>query len=395
MTNTHIGDLLPWAARQHPHAGIVLVSEEHENDATLITYPQLLEDARRILGGLRAAGHRPGRRVALALERPGDFIPVFWACILGGYIPFPLMPARQNPAQWSATLAYVDALLDTPLLVTADTLQTLRAAPAQDFECTAKLSDPALLMLLPEPADAPKAVVLSHANLLASMASKAERLELTAADVTLNWVPFNHGAALLETHLLPLYLGATQVHSGPAAIFANPLRLLHLVDRHRVSMTFARNTVFAQIVAALGSPEAAPLAVDLSCVRHIVSGGEPVVVETGRAFLERLSACGLARTALRPAFGRPETCAGSIYSSEFPERDANREFASLGLPLPGLEMRVIDGELELRGPMVFSSYCNDADATRAAFTADGWFRTRTSGCIEDGRLRLVDPTKFE
>ena len=174
-------------------------------------------------------------------------------------------------------------------------------------------------------------------------------------------------------------------------------------------MTFAPNFLFGQINAALlsSSPEAFRTrhdALDLSSLRRIISGGEATVVETGRRFVDLLATYGLARDALWPAFGMTETCAGSVYSGEFPEADADREFASLGLPIAGLQMRIVNersailpsgesGSLEFRGPMVFSQYYNDEEATRVAFTADGWFRSGDLGRIENGRLSLIGRSK--
>jgi thioesterase domain-containing protein/acyl carrier protein len=99
-----------------------------------------------------------------------------------------------------------------------------------------------------------------------------------------------------------------------------------------------------------------------------------------------------------------ETCAGSIYSNDFPDLDAGNEFASVGLPIRELQMRVTNekkeilaegeiGELQLRGPMIFSHYYNNEAATKSAFTTDGWFRTGDLGCIKSGRLTLVGRNK--
>jgi acyl-CoA synthetase (AMP-forming)/AMP-acid ligase II/thioesterase domain-containing protein/acyl carrier protein len=288
-------------------------------------------------------------------------------------------------------------------------LESLRDYARAEPKYGTQPSDPAMMVLTSGSTGNSKAVVLTHGNLLASMAGKTQKQQLTAADITLNWISFDHVAALLEAHMLPLYLGATQLHVEPAAILADPLLFLRIIDRYQVSMTFAPNFLFGQINAALQSAgangsKAHPLALDLSSLRHIISGGEANLVETGRRFLELLAPYGLSRGSLWPAFGMTETCAGSIYSRAFPDCDAGREFASLGEPITGLHMRVVDdigaplpdgesGELQLRGPMIFTHYYNNDAATNAAFTADGWFRTGDLGRIEDGRLSLVGRSK--
>lgn len=100
-----------------------------------------------------------------------------------------------------------------------------------------------------------------------------------------------------------------------------------------------------------------------------------------------------------------ETCAGSLYNREFPDADARAEFASVGRPVTGLEMRVADpttgvaapdgvaGEVWLRGPMVTTGYHRDAAATAAAITPDGWLRTGDLGVLANGRLTLAGRSK--
>jgi acyl-CoA synthetase (AMP-forming)/AMP-acid ligase II/thioesterase domain-containing protein/acyl carrier protein len=411
-----IAELLPWAAQIHPSSGIRIVVPEHD-EATFVPYPALLHEALCILGGLRSRGHLPGTKIVLLLTEARDFLPAWWACLLGGYIPCPLAAARNDPARWARHLAHVDRLLDQPLLVTRGSLtedvplrrvvdlDVLRTGTRANQLHQARGEDAAILMLTSGSTGDSKAVTLTHHNLLAAMAGKARRQAVTAADIALNWISFDHVAALLEVHLIALYAGATQLHVDPTAILADPLCLLRLIDRHRVSLTFSPNFLLGQINATLQSGTAGfDESLDLSCVRHIISGGEANVVATGQRFLQRLSCYGLPHTALRPAFGMTETCAGSIYSDAFPGCDIDQEFASVGEPLDGLQMRIVEedgavartarvGELQLRGPMIFAGYYNDRESTRAAFTPDGWFRTGDLGRIDDGRLTLVGRNK--
>lgn len=230
----------------------------------------------------------------------------------------------------------------------------------------------------------PKAVRLSHANLLAALPAKAERLGATACDTTMNWISFDHISAI-EMHLLPTSVGATQVQVAPESVLGDPLRFLRLADAHRVTLTFTPNFLFAQLNRAMDRLDDG-FTPDLSALRRVISGGEATVCATVRGFLDRLAPFGLDRGVVSPAFGMTETCAGSVFSLDFPDVDDGQEFASLGRAVAGLEMRVVgaddaplpggrDGELQVRGPMVFDGYLGDAAATAAAFTPDGWFRT--------------------
>ncbi|MEU2449197.1 non-ribosomal peptide synthetase [Streptomyces sp. NPDC012765] len=422
-----LGGLLVRAARRFPENGLRYCSGERPPGHTLSTYPRLLDESLRLLGALREAGARPGRVVALMLERPEDFLPAFWACLLGGITVCPLVPTRNDPQRWAERLNHVDALLDGPLLVTdRRTREELPAvtvssvATVEDLVGAAAGTDPgtvatsacgpdevALLVLTSGSTGAAKAVRLTHGNLLASMAAKAAAQSLTADDVTLNWISYDHVAALLEAHLLPLSVGAVQLQTSPEAVLADPLHFLELIDAHRVTMTFTPNFLLGLIGKALDQRPTPPR-LDLSCLRHIVSGGEANPVATGVAFLDRLAPYGLHRGALWPAFGMTETCAGSIYNREFPQADRGAEFAAVGRPVDGLRIRIAPeggatppadgedgeiGEVQLTGPMITGGYWNNKEATQAAFTQDGWFRTGDLGRLAGGRLTLVGRSK--
>ncbi|WP_080401029.1 non-ribosomal peptide synthetase [Burkholderia ubonensis] len=408
-----ITQLFLQAVEQHSEAGYVFVDRELR--ARLVRYPVMLADARRVLAGLQSSGIARGHRVAIRLDEPREFFPVFWACLLGGYVPCPLPPLRGADADRSAYVAHVSALLDDPLFVTVQddraslgdvrvqTAETLRAFPPSIAFQHASRDDLAMLMLTSGSTGKPKAVTLTHRNVLASMAGKIACQQLVPSDVALNWIACDHVASLLECHMLPLAVGAIQLHVAPDTIIGSPLNFIELLGRYRVGMTFTPNFLLGLVNQELArGAELGPL--DLSHLKIIVSGGEAVVNATALQFLDRLARFGLRRGVLAPAFGMTETCAGSIYARDFPASGADQEFAPLGRAIDGLDMRIADadggvlpdgepGELQLRGPMIFSGYLKNDDANAEAFTPDGWFRTGDSGRLDDGVLTLVGRTK--
>ncbi|MFJ4283616.1 alpha/beta fold hydrolase [Streptomyces massasporeus] len=417
-----IADLLLTAADRHRGTGVRYCLGPAGTASHDLSYPDLLAEAARLLTGLRAEGLRPGDRVVLLLERPQEFLPAFWAAVLGGFVPCPMAPLRGDPERWGAQLTHVNTLLGEPLLVVGEalaaelpsvdglsvaTLEQLHASEetAADAFHRAAPEDTAVLVLTSGSTGHSKAVMLSHGNLLASMTAKNGHHRLTPADTTLNWVSFDHVAALLECHLLPLSTGSRQLHVEAPVVLGEPLEFLRLISRHGVTMTFTPNFLLGLINAAAERLPETVERLDLSGLRHIISGGEAVVVATGEAFLDRFAPCGLSRDTLWPAFGMTETCAGSVYSRKaFPGVDHGAEFASLGTPVDGLRIRVAGpqdralpdgqvGELQLRGPMITRGYYNNEAATRDAFTADGWFRSGDLGCLDEGRLTLVGRSK--
>ncbi|MGW7272411.1 non-ribosomal peptide synthetase [Streptomyces sp. NPDC054864] len=420
---SNITDLLTRAARSHPESGLTYCLGGADAPQEFQSYPELLRDARCLLAALRAHGLAPQGRVVLILEQQRQFLTAFWACVLGGFVPCPLTAQDGDPDLWASQLAHVNSVLEQPLVLTdaprAATLPAVDGLRVTTFESLRSMApsygdgvepsgtphqaspeDTALLMLTSGSTGNSKAVRLSHANLLASMAGKNGYHHLSAADTTFNWVSFDHVAALLECHLLPLYAGSRQCHVEPPVILGEPLEFLRLLSRHRVTMTFAPNF----LLGMLSSTDTEAESLDLSSLRHLISGGEAVVGTTGRAFLDRLARHGLGPDTLWPAFGMTETCAGSIYNPRFPAADRDQEFAAVGTPVEGLSIRVADerdralpegevGELQLCGPVITTGYHNDARATAAAFTADGWFRSGDLGRITAGRLTLVGRSK--
>jgi acyl-CoA synthetase (AMP-forming)/AMP-acid ligase II/thioesterase domain-containing protein len=412
-----LAQLLLRAASACPDSGIRSCSGGAESESRLQRYPELLEGALRILAGLRVERPQVGSKVALLLERPEEFFPAFWACLLGGFVPCPLVPVLNDTERWGAQLAHIDRLLEGPLLVTTEALRSqlpsvpglavasleslYRNEPAEQIH-EADREDLALLMLTSGSTGNPKAVMLTHSNLLTSMAAKAETLKVSDADTTLNWVSFDHIASLLEGHLLPLYTGANQLHVTSSTILGEPIEFLRLISQHRVTITYVPNFLLSPLTSAAAYLPSSAL--DLTCVRKIISGGEAVVCATAQSFLNRFAPSGLDRSALWPGFGMTETCAGSFFSDAFPDIDLGQEFASLGKPLDGLRIRIVDdkgvelpegqvGELQLRGPVVAPGYFNNEAATRQAHTPDGWFRTGDLGWINDGRLALAGRSK--
>ncbi|KAG1761390.1 Alpha/Beta hydrolase protein, partial [Suillus occidentalis] len=146
-------------------------------------------------------------------------------------------------------------------------------------------------------------------------------------------------------------------------------------------------------------------AFDLSSIKRINSGGEAVISKTAQSFvnvLKKLSKDPLKVSfVISPGFGMTETCAGCIYEPvDLSTTEPKHEFLDLGRPIRGCEMRIVDpedgktvrrdgesGELQVRGPMIFVRYYNNADATSSSFV-DGWYRTGDVGIIEDGVMRL-------
>nr|P9WES4.1 RecName: Full=Nonribosomal peptide synthetase acyN; AltName: Full=Polyporic acid synthetase acyN [Ascocoryne sarcoides]UQS21311.1 AcyN [synthetic construct] len=395
-----------------------------------LTYADLLNTAKtNALLLPQVKGIRPDSVILLHFDNHFDAIVWFWSVIAAGYVPAISTPFTNDPEGRKKHLIHLKTLLKDPVIITqeslakafsiVDGLNTHTIESIQKFDAphilngvhaTAKQHDDlAVLMLTSGSSGNAKAVCLRHGQLLQSIAGKSTHHGISKSDVFLNWIGLDHVANLTETHLQAMQHAAPQFHVQASDLLVDPLILLKLIDRHRITVTFAPNFFIASVRVALEHPE--PFLhgkePDLTCFRIMISGGEANVVEASQALTTLFQKYGVSSEFIRPGFGMTETCAGSIYSRECPSYDVSNkwEFASLGTCIPGLQMRISSdsgeilsmnqvGNLELFGPILFHEYYNNPVATAEAFTADHWFRTGDHASIDgNGRLSLAGRAK--
>lgn len=390
--------LLERAAGLGDRHGVLLI--DREGVELLLSYRELLELASRALTGLRLAGAAPGDRVVLQLADGKDLLTAFWACVLGGLVPAPVSPAL--PA---AEVERIAERLDRPWLLTDSGLGGPRALPLDlagapsPYRHPARWEDPALLVLTAGSSGTPKAVVLSHRNVISRSAGTALANGLDEQSVTLNWMPLDHVSGLVMFHLRDVLTGSHQLHVAKEWILADPLRWMDLVHRHRVGVSWAVNSALDQFADRLAT--AGRRDWDLSCLHYLMSGGQAVQAGTVRRFLAALTPYGLAPTALRPGWGMSETAAGVVdHRADLSRLDGTEGHLPVGRPQAGVAVRVVDrddrvlpegerGRLQVAGPTVTSGYFGAPDSAGELFTADGWLRTGDLALVRDGVLTVT------
>ncbi|KAF2634135.1 putative polyketide synthase PksJ [Massarina eburnea CBS 473.64] len=257
----------------------------------------------------------------------------------------------------------------------------------------------AALMLTSGSTGASKAVCLTHEQILSSVNGKLSHMLMPSNATVLNWIGLDHVGSLVELHLSSMAAGCDQIHVPAAEIIADPLLFLRLLSKHHVVRTFAPNFMLAKLQQLLEDATPSELeGIDLQNLLYLISGGEPNTVDLCVNISDHLQKLGApTATSITPGFGMTETCAGSIYNRQCPQIDVDSgtEFTALGTCVPGIEMRVGEnGGLEIRGPIVFTRYFNNAEATHEAFTEDGWFKTGDNATIDASEtLRLVGRSK--
>ncbi|KAJ5280910.1 hypothetical protein N7478_006282 [Penicillium angulare] len=356
----------------------------------------------------------------------------FWAVTAAGYLPCIVPKFASSDQRRISQAEHILRLLDGPIILTNSRMSCAFSgvkAPnlylADDLTSNGQSSSMALaplarnqpnhdlgaLMLTSGSTGFSKAVCLRQSQMLAAVAGKAAHCRSTPQDVFMSWIALDHVVNLVEMHLHAMQLGAEQVQVSTQEVLKDPLLFLELVDRHRVSLSFAPNFFLALLsdrVCESDFGNEAP-AWDLSCLRCVFSGGEATVRQMAADISRDLQRFG-AQPFIRAGYGLTESCAGMIWDVIDHTVDelynTPGEFLTCGLPISGVQMRVIsdvsgkeakpceEGVLQLRGPVMFREYYRDPSATSAAFTNDGWFITGDNSYLDDkGQLYITGRTK--
>jgi acyl-CoA synthetase (AMP-forming)/AMP-acid ligase II len=379
------------------------------------SYAELLHDAACILSGMRAAGARVGEKVVLQIGTDPDLLAAFWACVLGGFVPVPVTPSPPAHSRLSAAqlLAGVWGMLGKAKVVTGQrtkpdasvagswlgTVDTLRVGPAATAFQPVAPDEPAALLLTSGSTGLPKAVTLTHRNIISrSVATKRVR-NLSAANRTFNWMPLDHVGGLVMFHVRDVLLGCHQVHARINWVLTDPLRWLDAISEYRCDTTWAPNFAFGLVVDR--AHEMADRSWDLSNLRYIMNGGEPITARVARRFLSLLAPFGLPSEAIHPGWGMSETSSGvvdCVFSLQA-STDEDR-FVSVGVPHPGVTLRVVDhngevqpagtiGMLQVSGFPITSGYYANPEQNQQSFTADGWFKTGDLAFVAGGMLTVT------
>ncbi len=320
------------------------------------SFADLLAEAEAVSGGLLRSGLKAGDSAILLLDDSAEVLPAFWGCLLAGIKPAiaPIPPTFSGENRGLEQLCHVWRLLDAPLVITsAELIESVQALSARLGVEQLRCAEIASLMSSPPATDvwsgqpddtaffsltsgstgAPKCIMLTHANLIQRAHGANVLCGHSAQDVILNWLPFDHIGSISDWHLRCVLLGCRMVYAGKGAVITRPLNWLDLIDKYRVTHTWAPNFAYSLVcnaLAALRADQKSPPNWDLSCVDGMLTAGESVSPMVIQPFLTELAAFGLPPTAIRPAFGMAELGSGITY--QVATQDRPLKFHSVAAP---------------------------------------------------------------
>ena len=401
---TSISSLLEQAAAEHPeHTALRM-------DDLVLSYAQLREAAGRMSALLASLGVEPGDRVGLMLPNVPAFPIAFYGALAAGAIVVPMNPLLKSrevsyylgdsgakvvvawhAAAGEAAKGAADAgaqmiAAETPDLsgLLADIGAVLGPSDRGDL-------DDAVILYTSGTTGRPKGAELTHAGLVRNAEVSRNLFGVRPSDVIMGCLPLFHVFGLTCGLNVSVATAATLTLLPRF----DPAKALDIMQRDQVTLFEGVPTMYA---AMLHLPEADPA--QAATLRLCASGGAALPVEILRAFEEKfgcviLEGYGLSETSPVASFNHP---------------DKVRKAGSIGTPIEGVQMRLIDddwntvpegeiGEIAIRGHNVMKGYWNKPEATAEAMkgageVGGGWFRTGDMARVdEDGYYFIVDRKK--
>lgn len=409
------------------------------------SWSEVHERARHLAGGLASSGIGPGDAVAVLAGAPVEVAPTAQGIWMRGasatmvHQPTPRTDLLRWAAETTAIINMISAkavVISDPFMAAAPVLAELGMTVLTIEELLT--SDPiapldvgenavALMQLTSGSTGSPKAVQITHANIVANAEAMSVGCDFDVdKDVIVSWLPCFHDMGMTGYLTVPMYYGAELVKITPMDFLNDILLWPKLIDKYKGTMTAAPNFAYNLLAKRLRR-QAAPGEFDLSSLRWALSGAEQVDPLDVEDLCDAGAAFGLKPEAIIPAYGMAETtvalsfskCGGGMVVDEVdadllavlhravPTNSGHtRRLVALGQPLQGLELRVVDedgaelpargvGVIEVRGEPVTDGYTTVAGFI-AAQNDRGWYDTGDLGYLTEvgdvvvcGRLKDV------
>jgi len=449
---TSILDVLRWRALHHGRRRAFLFVDQDQSESE-VTYEEL--DRRALAVAALLEGHtQPGATALLLYPQGLEFIAAFLGCLYGRVIAVPAqVPQSARYAErflriasdCGARLALTDrrtlasAGVSEPLLsgLNGARLIATDEAPAAGHDSgrpAAPDIDPESVAFLQYTSGAtgpPRGVMITHRNMVENQRAITQASQPTPDTLYVSWLPMFHDMGLIGGVMHPLFIGAPGVLMAPGDFVRRPRRWVEYASRFRATNLVAPNFAY-DLCAAAARQEHATRAhatpLDLSSLRAVWNGAEPIRAATLRRFDEAYGPNGFAHAAHFPCYGMAETTllatvgqqgvpprivrvgAAALERGQAVEARADErayELVSSGRVALGMRIEVVDavsrvalperavGEIWISGTSVGKGYWSDPPQSRGPLdarlvgTQERFFRSGDLGFLWGGELFVL------
>jgi acyl-CoA synthetase (AMP-forming)/AMP-acid ligase II/acyl carrier protein len=417
------------------------------NEESDVTFKDLRQRALGILFHLQQKNIKLGDQLIIHTDNNEFFLDVFWAGLYGGIIPVPV--ATANNDEHRLKLIRIFKKLESPWLYTdkktldkilsfCKTNNMLTEAKQfshksiliddiEDISTPGKIfpvkpDDIAFIQFSSGSTSEPKGVVLTHKNILTNIHAIIEAAKITQNDSTFSWMPLTHDMGMIGFHLTPVVLGLNHSIMDTSVFVRRPLLWLIMASKKQSTLLCSPNfgyKLFLKIYQSKGIET-----IDLSRVRLIFNGAEPISIELCHQFLNAMASHGLKSNTMYPVYGlaeaslavsfpRPEDEIESIKlkRSQLAVADTIKtgvddavDFIFVGKPVNNCHVRICDlnnnplkdntvGKIQLKGDSITSGYYHADEINKQLITADGWLDTGDLGAFVNGQMIITGRIK--
>ncbi len=431
-----LGALLREAAKDSGN-GITFIEDLEQE--LFLSYKALYKKSSAFLYGIQQIGIKPGDHIIFQVDNNYDFIIAFWACMLGGICPVPVTTVSSEDL--CLKLKHIIHDLDTPYLLVSTRIQDYLSKSKFNWESVniirvddiatdndrrgreydSKPEDLCFIQYSSGSTNQSKGVMLEHGNLISNLNAIISGGKISKEDSSFSWMPLTHDMGLIGFHLAPMWLGLNQYLMPTTLFIRRPVLWMKKVHEHRVTILSSPNFGYKYFLDICSKELIASL--DLSSVRLIFNGAEPISAALVYRFIDRLKSTGIKSHVIFPVYGLAEACLavtfppveeeiktifvnrssleiGSKVIISEAESEDSTEFVDLGYPVEDVEIRIVDqnyseldngyiGHILIRGKNVTSGYYNNPEATEEALNNEGWLKTGDIGFIRNSRLTVT------
>jgi acyl-CoA synthetase (AMP-forming)/AMP-acid ligase II/acyl carrier protein len=286
-------------------------------------------------------------------------------------------------------------------------------------------SDTAFIQFSSGSTSTPKGVVLTHRNLLTNLRAIVKGSAMTSSEHQLSWMPLTHDMGLIGYHLNPVFMDNDHSLMPTDVFVRRPSVWLTEAAALGATVLCSPNFGYQHLLKSF-KPEKHD-GLDLSSVRLIFNGAEPISVPLCRRFMQALAPFGLSQSAMYPVYGLAEASLAVAFPSldrpfmtiridrtqlgiGQPVRilddtlDAGVEFVAVGKPVDHVELQISDaagqampadttGHIRIRGDNVTAGYFEEPELNRETIDENGWLDTGDLGFVHDGQLFITGRSK--
>lgn len=424
--------------REVTKKGIYFIQSEGKEE--YLSYSELYISAWKLKECMIQSGIAAGTEVILQQSDNRSFLIAFWACVIGRMLPVPLSAQRGKESIERVLKIYRE--LKNPYIITNNARMEeieqyaveqkirkphffLQTKTFEQYEYTeqsvlCKPDDIAFLQFSSGSTGEPKGVVVTHFNLMENFKGMIRSSEIKETDSMLSWMPLYHNLGLIVSHLLGIVCNLNSYLMSTDLFIYQPHLWMDKASEHKVTLTCSPNFGYRYYLHGIMNRDCSEL--DLSHLRIILNGAEPISLKACNTFLEMMKPYGLREDVFQTGYGLAEATvsvtstflgrnleivniSGENQKIGSPVRFLNTshadeyavELVKVGRPHFNTSIRIADdkgnaleedyfGQIQVKGPIVTNGYYQGLQQEHKMVLHDGWLDTGDIGFLHEGQL---------